>query len=1158
MAGVLDALASYIQNMLMQMAADEVHMLLGVSGEIDNMDIKLRDLKNILADADRRNITDQSVQAWGIELRNAMYDATDVLDLCQLKAMEQGQRHDAGCFNPLLFCIRNPLHAHDIGIRIKNLNKKLDGIKARGASFNFMNLGTYEDRGRNVVSYPSGTRETSGGLDESSLVGDQIEEDTTNLVEMLTKKYPTDDDKSNKIIIFSIVGIGGIGKTTLAQKIFNSEVIKHEFTKKIWLSVNQDFNKTEMLRRVIIEAGGNHHACGNSKVALEQTLIEALKGHKTLLIMDDVWDYNIWEGVLRTPFVNAMLAQGSRVLVTTRHDIVARQMKAEEPYHRIDKLGLQDAWLLLKKQVVTDVNDEPLVEILKDIGMRLVEKCDGLPLGVKVMGGLLRQKRIRRTDWQNVLDDSLWSVSQMPKELNYAVYLSYEDLQPCLKPCFLHCSLLPRGTLFFVDDIVGMWISEGFVHGTLRDLEEIGREYYDQLIQRNLIEPDMKYVDQAVCNMHDIVRSFAHNMLGDEALIAHNSKIGIDKLKSKKFFRLSLESKGSEQHDLEWCSLQTQTSLRTLILVGNIKIKPGDSFLSLSSLRTLHLDSVNIDAVAESLYLLKHLRYLSIENSNTSNLPEDIGKLKFLQYISISGSQSLVNLPSSIGVLQDLRFLRLDRKNVSVIPREFSGLTSLRKLYGFPAHMDCDHCSLEELGPLCQLTELDIRFLENVASSSSAIQAKLCGKKRLRYLSLGCTSRLGDDGLLVKEEDGISEKAKRQIEEVFDELCPPLGLENLNIKGYFGERLPGWMMLTAVTPLGSLRILTMDDLACCTVLPSGLSQLPCLELLQIVRAPAIKRVGLEFLQPSNHVGVAFPRLHQLTFDRFVEWEEWEWEEQVKAMPLLEKFTIKMCKLRRVPPGLAFHAKALKKLGIYDVKNLRSLENFTSVVHLEVFMNTDLERISNLPKLQKLVIVKCPEVKVLEGMPSLQRLNLEDYVMETVPKYLHDVNPRYLQLDCSLSLLTAIAAGKSGPEWDKFSHIQLVKAYANDKGSPRKWYVLHARDPFRFETNISRSAIAQARNRRTWFPYNKICPIEEEWLVERCTSANKRLPLCLRFRWHAYDHLIFWLRRACLHCSEAARVAAPSNQWTEEGWEAGTCCPINGLTVLQQQNGTPRA
>jgi hypothetical protein len=195
----------------------------------------------------------------------------------------------------------------------------------------------------------------------------------------------------------------------------------------------------------------------------------------------------------------------------------------------------------------------------------------------------------------------------------------------------------------------------------------------------------------------------------------------------------------------------------------------------------------------------------------------------------------------------------------------------------------------------------------------------------------------------------------------------------------------------------------------------------------------------------------------------VEWEEWEWEEQVKAMPILEKLRLDTCKLRRVPPGLASYARALKELLIYDVKNLSSLENFISVVHLDVFRNTDLVRISNLPKLQKLVIVKCPKLKVLEGMPALQRLNLEDYVMETVPRYLQDVNPRHLLLDCSLSLLTCIAAGKSSPEWHKFSHIQQVKAYANDEGSPRKWYVLYTRDTFSFETNISRSAIAQGKH-----------------------------------------------------------------------------------------------
>lgn len=350
MAGVLDALAYYIQNMLMEMANEEVHMLLGISGEIDKMGVKLGDLKNFLADADKRNITDRSVQVWVRELRNTMYDATDILDLCKLKAMEQDPKRDMGCFNPLLFCMRNPLHAHGIGSRIKKFNQRLDDIKFRGTSFNFINLNSYEDHRSKVVSASFDIVETTGGLDESGLVGEKIEEDTRNLVEMLTKGERSHREY-NKIMVFAIVGVGGIGKTTLAKKIYNNDIIQQEFTKKIWLSVNKDYNETEILRRAVTEAGGNHHIAGNTKATLERTLTEALKGHKTLLIMDDVWNHGAWENVLRTPLSNAVLAEGSRVLVTTRLNNVAIGMVAEEPYHHVDKLETEDAWLLLKKQV---------------------------------------------------------------------------------------------------------------------------------------------------------------------------------------------------------------------------------------------------------------------------------------------------------------------------------------------------------------------------------------------------------------------------------------------------------------------------------------------------------------------------------------------------------------------------------------------------------------------------------------------------------------------------------------------------------------------------------------------------------------------------------------------------------------------------------------
>ncbi|KAG2560377.1 hypothetical protein PVAP13_8KG056868 [Panicum virgatum] len=644
----------------------------------------------------------------------------------------------------------------------------------------------------------------------------------------------------------------------------------------------------------------------------------------------------------------------------------------------------------------------------------------------------------------------------------------------------------------------------------------------------------MRYADQRVCNMHDIVCLFAQYMARNEALVAQDNKVDIaDKINSQKFLRLSLEITGSESDELEWYSLQAQASLRTLLSVGHVKIKPGDSLLPFSNLRTLHVEDANFDALAESLNQLKHLRYLSIKGTNTSRLPENIGKMKLLQYINLYGCNSLVKLPNSIVMLQHLRFLNIGKTGISSIPKGFHGLTNLRILYSFPAHTNDDWCSLEELGPLSQLTRLNISGLGNVSSSSFATKARIGEKVRLSFLSLECTSRIrhdgqlvkdegipreqqvectsriGHDGQLVKDEEGIPDKQKQQIEEVFSELRPPSSLENLRISWYFGQRLPRWMMSTAVVPLGSLRILTMDDLACCTELPNGLCQLTCLELLQIVRAPAIKRVGPEFLQPNHHchnhsqVGVSFPRLSELNFNGLVEWEGWERERQVKAMPVLEKLKLEKCKLR----------------------------------------NADLERISNLPKLQKLVIVKCPKLKILEGMPALQRLYLWDFGMETVPRYLQDLRPRHLLLDCRLPLLTSIAAGKTSREWDKFSHIQQVKAYANDAGITRKWYVLYTRDPFRFETNISCSAIAKASAARIelkFYACGATCTIEEEWPIGRNAPAGKRQPLCLRFRCNAYRYLVPWLRRACLHCSEAGNIASSSDQWTDEaGYAAYT-------------------
>ncbi|MBC2899496.1 hypothetical protein CFC21_112330 [Triticum aestivum] len=192
----------------------------------------------------------------------------------------------------------------------------------------------------------------------------------------------------------------------------------------------------------------------------------------------------------------------------------------------------------------------------------------------------------------------------------------------------------------------------------------------------------------------------------------------------------------------------------------------------------------------------------------------------------------------------------------------------------------------------------------------------------------------------------------------------------------------------------------------------------------------------------------------------VGWEEWQWEEQVQAFPVLQELFLSQCKLKCLPPGLASQARALNKLSVRYVQGLISLENFSSLVELGLNEDLDLERITNLPRLQKLTIEECPELKVLEGVPALQRLVLAEEDMESLPEYMGGINPRHLELYCSLELLISIAAGQSGPEWDMFSHVEHVKAYAREGDNRKKWYVLYIANPFNLETNVSRSFMSR--------------------------------------------------------------------------------------------------
>ncbi|XBI06294.1 putative disease resistance protein RGA4 [Aegilops tauschii subsp. strangulata] len=316
MAMVLDAFASYIADTIKQMAADEVGMLLGVTGEIDSLQDKLESLRDYLADAERKRIIDRTVQGWVTKLKGVMYEATNILDLCELKAMGRRDEAPSPCCNPLLFCLQHPMFANDIGSRIRKLNKRLDDVCKLGATFSFIKLETYQDCRPGRPS--AADRKTDPVLERSAVVGEKIEEDTRALVKELTK----DNDG---IVVLAIVGVGGIGKTTLAKKVFNHEEIQHKFEKKMWLSVTQDFSEVELLRLAITIADGKLPAT-EDKSMLVPALLNAVRNQKFLLVLDEMWSDRAWTSLLNRPLATVPLVAG---LLSPREMI--RLPEAQEP-----------------------------------------------------------------------------------------------------------------------------------------------------------------------------------------------------------------------------------------------------------------------------------------------------------------------------------------------------------------------------------------------------------------------------------------------------------------------------------------------------------------------------------------------------------------------------------------------------------------------------------------------------------------------------------------------------------------------------------------------------------------------------------------------------------------------------------------------------------